>query len=174
MANKNIILFVLQNFKLWRLGRVFDTQFSLRNVMPIISRRVLQLIFMMGLLFSGQTWAQHFDDQYLEWKKQQQQHDERFKRSHAQLAQLQPSSANTLNHTVSQMTFAVENSHRIHLNQASADQLQQGLVGIGPKKAQAIIDYRNKIGGFKRIEQLLEVKGIGEKTLEKNKDRLSL
>ena len=48
------------------------------------------------------------------------------------------------------------------------------LDGIGEKKAQAIIDYRNKNNGFKTIEELLEVDGIGSTTYEKIKDRLTL
>ena len=47
------------------------------------------------------------------------------------------------------------------------------LDGIGEKKAQAIIDYRNK-NGFKSIEEIMEVDGIGSTTYEKIKDRLTL
>jgi competence protein ComEA len=52
------------------------------------------------------------------------------------------------------------------LNSATLAQLET-LSGIGPVKAQAILDYRAGAGGFSSVEQLLEVKGIGEKTLEK-------
>ena len=48
------------------------------------------------------------------------------------------------------------------------------LIGIGEKTAQAIIDYRTSVGLFQTIEELLNVKGIGEKTLAKFKDRLCL
>lgn len=48
------------------------------------------------------------------------------------------------------------------------------LIGIGEKTAQAIIDYRTSVGWFQTIEELLNVKGIGEKTLAKFKDRLCL
>ena len=57
-------------------------------------------------------------------------------------------------------------SFPLDINRASADELTQ-LPGIGPVKAQAIIEFRNQTGGFKAKEDLLEVKGIGEKTLEK-------
>ena len=48
----------------------------------------------------------------------------------------------------------------VPVNTASASELQK-LPGIGPKLAEAIIDYRTKSGPFERVEQLLEVKGIG-------------
>ena len=46
------------------------------------------------------------------------------------------------------------------------------LPGIGEKKAMAIVEYRKEAGGFKTIEQLCEVNGIGVKTVKNIKDRL--
>ncbi|CAM3440004.1 ComEA family DNA-binding protein [Marinicrinis lubricantis] len=60
---------------------------------------------------------------------------------------------------------------KIKINEAGIAELDL-LPGIGPSKAQAIIDYRNEHGPFKAAEDLLQIKGIGEKTLAKFKDML--
>lgn len=62
----------------------------------------------------------------------------------------------------------------IDVNSADAATLQRELVGIGAVKAQAIVDYRQAHGAFQSVEELLEVKGIGVATLEKNRARLSV
>lgn len=62
---------------------------------------------------------------------------------------------------------------KISINEASLEELCS-LNGIGEKTALLIIDYRNKHNGFKYIEELMEVKGIGEKKFEKIKDQISL
>lgn len=54
----------------------------------------------------------------------------------------------------------------ININTATQEELEL-LPGIGPKKAEAIIQYREEIGGYICVEELLEVSGIGEKTLAK-------
>jgi len=51
----------------------------------------------------------------------------------------------------------------INLNSATSTQLE-ALPGIGAKTAERIIEYRQKNGGFKKIEDLMNVRGIGEKT----------
>jgi competence protein ComEA len=61
----------------------------------------------------------------------------------------------------------------INLNTATLEQLDS-LSGIGPAIAQRIIDYREKIGGFKSIEQITEVSGIGEATLAKIRDSITV
>ena len=66
-----------------------------------------------------------------------------------------------------------KDAEKLNINQADLTQLQQ-LSGIGEKKAQAIIDYRNENGSFKTIEDLAKVTGIGEKTVEKLRDSITI
>jgi competence protein ComEA len=60
----------------------------------------------------------------------------------------------------------------INLNTATVDQLMT-LPGIGQKTAERILEYRTKSGGFKKIEELMNVKGIGEKSFLKIKPLVS-
>lgn len=62
----------------------------------------------------------------------------------------------------------------VNLNTADADTLQRELAGIGETKAKAIVAYREEHGNFVSVDELLEVKGIGQATLEKNRDKLSV
>jgi competence protein ComEA len=62
----------------------------------------------------------------------------------------------------------------ININTASAEELSEQLTGIGDKRAQAIVAYREANGPFSSIEQLLDIKGVGETLLEKNRERLTL
>lgn len=72
---------------------------------------------------------------------------------------------------ISVPTVAV--TKKINLNSANLDQLMQ-LPKIGKVTAQRIIDYRRAHGGFKNVNELLNVKGIGEKTLERLKNEVSI
>jgi competence protein ComEA len=72
--------------------------------------------------------------------------------------------------------FAVswaEDSEKININIASADELKQ-LTGVGQKKAAKIIEFRETNGPFKHPEDFLRVPGIGPKTFEANKDRITV
>jgi competence protein ComEA len=62
---------------------------------------------------------------------------------------------------------------KIRINYATAEEIQK-LPGIGPSKANAIVEYREENGYFKKIEDLLEVSGIGEKTLEALKEEIQV
>ncbi|KTA74653.1 ComEA family DNA-binding protein [Aeromonas salmonicida] len=62
-------------------------------------------------------------------------------------------------------------SGKVNLNTASINELT-ALKGIGEKKAQAIVDFREKQGKFTTVEQLADVSGIGPATLEANRDMI--
>ena len=62
----------------------------------------------------------------------------------------------------------VKQQTRVDLNRATLEQLIE-LKGIGAVKAKAIIEYRQSVGRFKSVEQLMQVKGIGPKALDKIK-----
>lgn len=57
----------------------------------------------------------------------------------------------------------------VNINAADAKTISDSLSGIGQKKAEAIVEYRKAKGPFKTTEDLLNVGGIGPKTVEKNK-----
>ncbi len=60
----------------------------------------------------------------------------------------------------------------VNINTADAATIDRVLVNVGPTKAQAIVDYRKANGAFRSAEQLALVKGIGLKTVEKNRERI--
>lgn len=62
----------------------------------------------------------------------------------------------------------------VNINTASAEELATLLKGIGLKKAQAIVDYREANGPFTHIDDLTNVKGIGEATVRNNAARILL
>lgn len=57
----------------------------------------------------------------------------------------------------------------ININTADATTLAESIQGVGMAKAEAIIRYREKNGPFMSVEQLAEVPGVGERTVEKNR-----
>lgn len=67
-------------------------------------------------------------------------------------------------------SFASE-TDKININLADLTELQE-IPGVGPATAQKIDDYRKDNGGFKKIEDIKNVNGIGDKTFEKMKDRI--
>ena len=72
-----------------------------------------------------------------------------------------------------QLSFVAPASAGVNINTASKDELI-ALPGIGPAKAQAIVDYRNANGRFKSLEDLKKVNGIGDATFDKLKPDVSL
>ncbi|TWI09493.1 ComEA family DNA-binding protein [Aerolutibacter ruishenii] len=63
-------------------------------------------------------------------------------------------------------------TEQVDINTADVGTLDRVLVNIGPAKAEAIVAYRTANGPFRSVEQLALVKGIGLKTIEKNRDRI--
>lgn len=60
----------------------------------------------------------------------------------------------------------------VNINTADAQSLSKNIKGVGLKKAEAIIAYREQYGNFKTVADLTRVKGIGKKLIEKNEDVL--
>jgi competence protein ComEA len=65
-------------------------------------------------------------------------------------------------------------SEPIDINTATAEQLATAITGVGLKKAEAIIAYRNQNGPFGSVEELSNVSGIGEATIARSRERLSV
>lgn len=75
--------------------------------------------------------------------------------------------------------FLVFSSHfvaaaAIDINTANAATIAKVMTGVGLKKAEAIIAYRDKNGKFKSIDELTKVKGIGKKTVAKNRESIGV
>ena len=62
----------------------------------------------------------------------------------------------------------------LNINTASADEIASALKGVGEKKALAIVDFREHNGPFMSVDEVALVKGIGEKTIEKNRKVIKL
>lgn len=75
--------------------------------------------------------------------------------------------------TKSQTQEATVSADKININTAAANELSQ-LEGIGDKKAQAIIEHREKNGRFRTAEELTDVSGISASILEKNIERIAV
>jgi len=62
----------------------------------------------------------------------------------------------------------------VNINKASAQEIAQALSGIGLKKAQAIVSFRDQYGAFKTADEIVAVKGIGASTLKNNRQDILL
>jgi competence protein ComEA len=62
----------------------------------------------------------------------------------------------------------------VNVNTADAPAIAAAMQGVGLKKAEAIVAYRKEHGAFKSLDQLAAVKGIGLKTVEKNRESITL
>ena len=72
------------------------------------------------------------------------------------------------------LAFAAEPADPVDINTASAETLAAAIHGVGLKRAQAIVLYREQHGAFSSIDQLAEVRGISTRTVERNRDRLTV
>ncbi len=68
---------------------------------------------------------------------------------------------------------AVFATEPVNINTADAQALAEAINGVGLKRAQAIIEYRDQNGPFKSVDELVQVRGVGEKSVEKSRDRLT-
>jgi len=75
--------------------------------------------------------------------------------------------------TLHQTTSPTEQNEKVKINYATQEEIET-LPGIGPSKAQTIIKYREENGLFQTMEDLLDISGIGEKTLENMKDNIQI
>jgi comEA protein len=66
-----------------------------------------------------------------------------------------------------------KSADKININTASLEELQK-LPRIGPQVAQRILDYRKENGSFKRVEDILKVRGVGEKMFSQLKDLITV
>jgi len=69
---------------------------------------------------------------------------------------------------------SMQQSAKVSINNADAESLAEALSGVGIKKAEAIVAWRKSHGKFTSIDQLAQVKGIGEATIDKNRNKLTL
>lgn len=62
----------------------------------------------------------------------------------------------------------------VNVNSASAEEIAESLKGVGLSKAEAIVNYRNENGNFKHVDELVNVKGIGIRTVDINREYILL
>lgn len=74
--------------------------------------------------------------------------------------------------TASKPLITEQSLKKIDLNQADVETLTQSFKGIGSKRAQAIVAYREKNGLFKSVAELAYVRGIGQRFVDKNLEKL--
>lgn len=72
------------------------------------------------------------------------------------------------------LPMAAMSAPPVNINTADSETLVDGLIGIGPSKALAIVRHRQKNGPFQRVEDLALVNGIGRKTVDQNRARITL
>jgi len=72
------------------------------------------------------------------------------------------------------VSFAAWASGPVNINTATAEEIADSLKGVGESKAQLIIQYRDENGAFTHVDELINVKGIGISTIDKNRELILL
>lgn len=70
------------------------------------------------------------------------------------------------------LSVAARAEEPVDINTATAEVLAEAIDGVGMRKAEAIVRYREQHGPFASVDELVEVSGIGPKTLERNRENL--
>ncbi len=73
-----------------------------------------------------------------------------------------------------QPSVTVQEQPKVNINEADAAALSKALRGVGPRRAQRIVHYRETHGPFESLEELTQVRGIGKRVLQWNKERIIL
>ncbi len=73
-----------------------------------------------------------------------------------------------------QASVAVQEQPKVNINEADAAALAKALRGVGPRRAQRIVHYRETHGPFESLEELAQVRGIGSRILQWNQERIIL
>lgn len=72
------------------------------------------------------------------------------------------------------LSMSVWATDSIDINTATAEEIATALNGVGMSKAEEIVRYREANGAFKHVDELVNVKGIGLRTVDRNRDRIVL
>ena len=72
--------------------------------------------------------------------------------------------------TLASFCFAADEP--VDVNSASAEEIAKAMRGVGRVIAQRVVDYRDSNGAFLTIDDLIEIRGIGQKTVERNRDQI--
>jgi competence protein ComEA len=72
------------------------------------------------------------------------------------------------------ISLAVSAAEPVNINAATAEEIAAAIKGIGPKKAEAIVTYRQQHGPFQAVDDLKKVPGVGDKIVESNRANLTV
>lgn len=148
-----------------------------------IKQMIKLLLLLIGSLLFGVVYAdppRPLNTTFADYAQQQKRHDEQLTSQKSTMSthasspvSTQPNSQKTIEPKISKSKGSKGNTP-VNINQADEAGLSAALTGIGPAKARAIVDYRREHGPFKTVGALIEVKGIGPATLEKNRQFIRL